>query len=422
MRFLPALHEPVREALRSLRAHKVRSLLTTLGIVIGVAAVVAVIHLNKSLEGRILADIQSEGTHTFWLGQGMSSEAWRKGLKTRRMPLNDDSIRDLRELVPEIRRTAVQLYVGGQSMVRFGAYRRRGSIQAVDENYLDMQKLELALGRDLTAMDRSFGTPVAVLGARVAAAMGLDTPAALGRSFTIGGLPVEVIGVLKPKGDIPFLPKDEESADWSTDGRIYIPVGSLKSLTPPWARDNRYYTLQVDSRLSALEAEEKVRQALRMTRGLMAGDPDNFFLQGNRKFIDKVEKVTGSLLIASAVLVGISMLVGGIGVMNIMLVSVTERTREIGIRKALGARRRVILTQFLVEAALLCALGGLIGLALGSVGGALLGRLLMEFMASTPLWSVLAALAVPVGVGLVFGLYPALRASRLDPIEALRAE
>jgi len=190
----------------------------------------------------------------------------------------------------------------------------------------------------------------------------------------------------------------------------------------PWMLDNISYRLQMDPRMSLAEAEELLRSSLRRSRGLRGDDPDNFDLTTNKKQVEMVEKLTGSLMLAAGGMVSISLLVGGIGVMNIMLVSVTERTREIGIRKALGARRRNILMQFLIEAMVLCLVGGVIGLALGLSLGSLLSQLLLKHLGSVPTWAIGAAFLVPAIVGLTFGLYPAAKASKLDPIEALRYE
>jgi putative ABC transport system permease protein len=209
---------------------------------------------------------------------------------------------------------------------------------------------------------------------------------------------------------------------WGTDNEVIIPFGSFKELMNPWIWDNISYRIQVDPSLKLAEAEDILHTNLRRVRGLHGDDVDNFDLSTNQTQVEMVEKLTGSLMLAAGGMVSISLLVGGIGVMNIMLVSVTERTREIGIRKALGARRRTILTQFLIEATLLCLVGGLLGLGLGLSLGGILSQILMKNVGSVPAWAVASAFFVPAIVGLSFGLYPAAKASKLDPIEALRYE
>ncbi len=215
---------------------------------------------------------------------------------------------------------------------------------------------------------------------------------------------------------------DDDTAMWGRDGMIYVPYGSFRQLARPGAYDNPYWQLQVDSKIPVAVATEEMRNALRRVRGLRGEDQDNFRLESNIKAIEQVEKISKLLMTASLSMVGISLLVGGIGVMNIMLVSVTERTREIGIRKAIGARRKHILTQFLIEAIILCAVGGLIGLALGMGFGTLISYFVMKHIGAVPSWAILSALIVPATTGLIFGLYPAAKASKLDPIEALRYE
>jgi putative ABC transport system permease protein len=233
---------------------------------------------------------------------------------------------------------------------------------------------------------------------------------------------VELIGILKKQGDMPFMPQDEESASWGPDNEVYAPYGSLRELWSPWVPNMLSWRIQVDPAMPILEAEDRLRLALRQVRGLRGDDPDNFELATNRKQVEMVEKLSKNLLMAAGGMVSISLLVGGIGVMNIMLVSVSERTREIGIRKALGARRRTILAQFLIEAVLLCLVGGAIGLLLGLGLGHALSRLLLKHLGNIPAWAILAGLGVPAVTGVIFGLYPAAKASKLDPIEALRYE
>ncbi len=417
--------ETFRTALTSLWAHRLRSALTTLGIIIGVASVITVVDLTKGLEGRIMADVKREGSHTFFLSSWVPLHK-RTGSKIKRMPMDLQTVRELRELVPEILIASPQTNIWNQQMmVKMGSLSRRVTyLTAIDENGLDLGNLDLACGRPFTAVDRITRANVAILGAKLAEDLGF-TEASLGRTFTVNGQTAELIGILKKHGDVPFMPEDtdeESTAMWGPDAMFYIPFGSFRELARPASFENPFWRLQVDGRMPVKEAEASLRLSLRRIRGLQSGDVDNFMLESNSKAIEQVEKISRTLMLASGAMVGISLLVGGIGVMNIMLVSVTERTREIGIRKAMGARRRHILVQFLIEAMVLCILGGLIGLVLGMGFGTLLSQLLMKNRGSVPLWSIAASLMVPGSVGLLFGLYPANRAAKLDPIEALRYE
>ncbi|MCE1229377.1 MAG: ABC transporter permease [Firmicutes bacterium] len=419
------LQETFRTALRSLWAHRMRSVLTTLGIIIGVSSVLVVVNLTKALEGRIMAEVKKEGSHTFFVSQWVPYSRFKTS-KVKRMAMDTQTIRELREMVPQIQIASPQSNIWSQQMlVKAGSITRRvSSLTCIDENGLDLSNRELACGRNFTATDRVTRAPLAILGAKVAEDLGL-TESSIGKTFTVAGQTVELVGILKKHGDIPFVPQeseDEDSAMWGPDGMFFVPFGSLRELARPGALDSPFWRLQVDGAMTVKEAEESLRLALRRIRGLRGDDADNFMLESNGKEVEKIEKIGRTLMLASGAMVGVSLLVGGIGVMNIMLVSVTERTREIGVRKAMGARRRNILFQFLIEAIVLCIAGGLIGVVLGMALGSLLAHVLMKHLGGVPFWAFFSALAMPAAVGLLFGLYPANRAAKLDPIEALRYE
>ncbi len=417
--------ETFRTALRSLWAHRMRSVLTMLGIIIGVSSVLIVVNLTKALESRIMAEVKKEGSHTFFVSAWVPYSRF-KTAKVKRMPMDFQTLRELRELVPQIQIASPQSNIWSQQMmVKAGSITRRVTyLTCIDENGLDLSSRELAIGRNFTATDRVTRAPLAILGAKIADDLGLSE-ASVGKTFTVSGQTVELVGILKKHGEIPFVPQesdDEDSAMWGPDGMFFVPFGSLRELARPGAFDSPFWRLQVDGRMAVKEAEESLRVALRRIRGLRGDDADNFMLESNGKEVEKVEKIGRTLMMASGAMVGVSLLVGGIGVMNIMLVSVTERTREIGVRKAMGARRKNILFQFLIEAIVLCVVGGLIGVLLGTLFGAALSQLLMKQVGAVPLWAFSSALLVPAVVGLLFGLYPANKAAKLDPIEALRYE
>jgi putative ABC transport system permease protein len=417
--------ETFRTAVTSIWAHRMRSMLTTLGIIIGVGSVITVVNLTKGLEGRIMSDVKQEGTHTFFISAWVPYSRFKTS-KIRRMPMDPQTIRELRELMPQILVASPQANIfSPQMVVKAGSISRRVTyLTCVDENGLDLSNRELACGRNFTATDRTTRAPLAILGAQIAEDLGLGEHS-VGKHFTVSGQTVELVGILKKHGEIPFMPsegEDEDSAMWGPDGMFFVPFGSLRELARPGAFDSPFWRLQVDAKVPVKEAESTLRQALRRIRGLRGDDADNFMLESNEKAVAQVEKIGKTLMTASGAMVGISLLVGGIGVMNIMLVSVTERTREIGVRKALGARRRNILFQFLIEATLLCVAGGIIGTVLGMVFGSVLSQVLMKHMGGVPAWAFLSALLVPAAVGMGFGLYPANKAAKLDPIEALRYE
>lgn len=416
------IRDGLTPALRSLASHRVRSALTTLGLVVGVASVVLVTQVMKSLEARILAEVERGGSGNLRLDPWTSVAEWRKGRKVRFQPLTREVMQELREAVPEIRTTSGQYFMGGKkAMLVTGRASRRVVMHAVDEHGLELLGLDLAAGRGFTPTDRITRAPVIILGAGLAEEMEL-TEASLGRTLTLGGQTAELVGILRRRGDIPFTPKGDGDALFGQDTECLVPFGSFRALATTRTFNYLTWTLAMDGSLAPRAAEARVREALRRIRGLSGDDPDNFNLTTNLKEVEMVEKLTRTLLLGSAAMISISLLVGGIGVMNIMLVTVTERTREIGLRKALGARRRAVLVQFLVEAVILGLLGGALGLALGLVLGSALSAWLMDRVALAPPWALGSALAVPALLGIAFGTYPALRASKLDPVEALRWE
>ena len=415
--------EPFHAAFQALWAHRMRSVLTALGIIIGVASVIAVVHLTKSLEARIMADVNQEGSLSFFLRPGPSNAAWKKGLKVRRQAMGRLEVAELRALVPEILIASPEYYIwNGNMMAKVGSLSQRVMLHAHDEHGLALSNRELACGRDFTATDRITRAPLVIMGAKAAEDLDL-TEASLGKTFTIAGQTAELIGILKKQGDIPFMPQEDNEDDvWGPDHELVVPVGSFRELTRPGRAENPFWRLQVDARVPIKEAEALLRSNLRRVCGLHGDDLDCFELTTNEKQVKVVEKLSSSLMLSGSAMVSISLLVGGIGVMNIMLVSVTERTREIGIRKALGARRKNILVQFLIEAIVLCVVGGLIGVVLGLGVGSLMSQLLMKHQGIVPFWAFACALVVPAFVGLTFGLYPANKAAKLDPIESLRYE
>ncbi len=400
--------EHLNSAFRSIAAHRMRSFLTTLGIIIGVFAVVAVVSITRSLEKRILVDMRADKGRVFSLSAYSPDVNLRK---VRFQRISTEMVNELREQVPQIQMLSPMAFMG-QHELKHRGLSKQASVNAIDENGAYLQNMEFAHGRGFTTTDRLLRLPLVVLGSRLAQDLGLGKEH-LGQAITLAGQTAELVGILE-KGGFMGFDMNGESA--------FVPFGSFKGLAPAKALEFPRWTLFMDESLSLQDAKDRVRDCLRAIRGLKASDPDNFSIRTNERWVEQVAKVTTVLMAAAGGMVGISLLVGGIGVMNIMLVSVTERTREIGLRKSLGARSRDVLLQFLIEAMLLCGLGGLLGLALGALVGDLVGRLVMKVVAGLPVWAMVTAFLVPAGTGLVFGLYPARKAAKLDPIEALRAE
>jgi putative ABC transport system permease protein len=408
------LAENVAIALGALRAAKGRSALTILGVVIGVATVMAMSAIVQGIRSQIVRTIEVAGPTTFYVLKLFSQTPVNPDQPPREVRIRPDvseaeAARIAR--LPEVRYAALWAQV--LSRLEYRGVRTQGvSVFGADAGYSEIQGGELVAGRWFTRGEQLTGAGVVVLQEDAARRLfGALDP--LGEVIRIGGRPATVIGV------------------WQEPDNIFAPPGQAVGAIVPFRlleqqfRIDRTNGLWIPVRprpgVSVADAQGAVTVALRELRRLRPGDPATFDLVTQDQILDTFNRLTGAFFLVMIVLSGVSLLVGGIGVMAIMTVSVTSRTREIGVRKALGASRRDILLQFLVEAVTLTGLGGALGILVGLGVGAVVTRVL-AVDASTPIAFTLVAVAVSVGIGLVFGLLPARRAARLDPIEALRYE
>ena len=409
--------EAVRIALSSLRAHKLRSFLTVLGILIGVSSVVAVVAVTEGLDGYIANQVLELGSKSFSVQQLpdiiTSHAQFIEMMKRKRLTLDDmDAVR---ERCPSC--SEVGAVVRTRRDVKRGRTLQEDVLVAgITENYSRIGTIrELSAGRQLIQDDVDSARPYAVIGNDlVEAFFGRIDP--LGRTIVVDGHPLRVVGVAEPKGSI---------FGQSQDNFVWIPITTFQKLYGT----RRSVQIQVEARsLSVFEqSQDEARLAMRIRHHLAYQDPDDFSIETGETVMDLWKSATQGIYIVTLVVTAISLLVGGVVVMNIMLVSVSERIKEIGIRKALGARRRDILRQFLVESVLLSAAGGALGVLGASVFSLVLERVLGNMMSvsfSVPIrpWAVTLALTVASGVGLVAGIYPAGRAASQDPILALRNE
>jgi putative ABC transport system permease protein len=410
--------ESLMVALGTLRAHKLRSFLTILGIVIGVTTIVGMTSLVRGLDESVTGSIESFGsTNLFlrkWGGRIVASDEEFERLE-RRPDITEEDARAIVRRVPGIERTDMMYGTGPEA--KTGTLRYRGNsakdlyITGVSETYLLFSDSEIENGRMFTAPDVRSANRVVVIGEAVEEEIfpNIDP---VGKRIQIRGYPYTVLGVLQKK--------DMEVFFRNRDDRVIIPFTAYKR---DFAEEDD--TLMVLIQPESPEAFSGVRNgiiALMRLRHRLPYDAENDFdLLDSTTFLDLWNQISSAVFLAMIVISSIGLMVGGIGVMNIMLVSVTERTREIGIRKAVGARRRDILLQFLVEATILTGIGGVFGVVLGTLLAVLVANL-ASFPLSIPPWSYALGVGFSSLIGIAFGLFPANKAARLDPIEALRYE
>lgn len=410
---LQRVGEGILMALDAMRANKLRSALTVLGVIIGVATVMTMASIVQGVRAQIFNAIEVAGPTTFYVMRYFSQTPLNPDnlpYEVRIRPVLRESDAEAIRQVPEIQYAGMWIQVFARVEYQ-GTQTQMITVWAADDHYMDLQGGTLLRGRFFTQAELT-GEQVIVLEDKTADHLfGRLDP--MGQMVRVNGVPFRVIGIyLKP--DNIFEPPGQETAG-------IIPYRAAKYNLRYDETNTLWISVKGRPDVSVAKAQDLVTVALRRERKLRPGVPNTFDLITQDQILDIMGSLTSAFFGVMVALSGVALLVGGIGVMAIMMVSVTDRTREIGLRKALGATRREILLQFLVEAATLTLMGGLLGILVGLALGEVLKHVL-NLESSVPLWSALLATAVSVGIGLGFGLYPANKAAAMDPIEALRHE
>ena len=403
-----SLIESVRIAFTGLSANKLRSSLTMLGVIIGVAAVIAMMAIAQGARQDTLKRIQAMGTNTLMVMSGQSRSGPVRGGAGSSQTLVAGDATAITNAGPPI--VHVSPEVSRAAQVKYRNTNTNVSVQGTSQDFCEIRNFTLERGRYFTAGDVRSMRRVCVLGPDTATTLfGRQSP--IGKSVRIAGDTFEVLGMMKAKGaQGPHNPDDQVYVPYTTAMRRLFGLTSLRSIS-----------VQLTSMDQSSQAIERITGILRKRHRIPAAGDDDFMIRSQAEMVETAEETSRTFTLLLAGIASVSLLVGGIGIMNIMLVSGTERTREIGVRKALGARARNIMNQFLIEAVVLSVTGGLVGIALG-VGGSVALAKSAGWTAIIAPQAILLAFGFSVAVGVFFGSYPAHKASRLRPIEALRYE
>jgi len=416
------LGENVQMALTTLRENKTRSLLTVLGVVIGITALLSVVSILVGVYGDVSAYLSDYGAETLFIFRfdpGIHTGRLTMDERTRK-PLALEDAEAIAELCPAVKAVTASVYprfeLEGPARGPVTARYLSKEVSGIDYNGTLPSTEEVfnskpQSGRFFSEVENLHRSDVAVIGPDIAKTLYPDDNP-LGKPIMIDGVTYEVIGVLEKR-------KGQLMKDQSADKSVMVPYRTYRKHLP-MDDENLIGAVAYPGKMA--EAEDQIRGVLRRRRNVPYEKPDNFGISSAQQIADQFRQITASVALLISVISSIGLLVGGVGVMNIMLMSVTQRTREIGVRKAIGARRKDVISQFLTEAIVLTGCGGVIGVLLGGTISLLINLAIPSLPSSIPLWSIGLAVSVSMSVGLFFGMYPAVKAARLDPVEALRYE
>ncbi|MCF7974025.1 MAG: ABC transporter permease [Phycisphaerae bacterium] len=412
--FFRVLYQSIHLALSQIWANKTRAVLTMLGIIIAVASVTAVIAALSGLKAKILSQVKTFGTNTIFIMPTRPDEGPKQHASWWEIRFEPEQFDDLMEHCPSISKLGRQSS-GGRHTVSFRDRSAENvNVNGIEPDCFQIESRTFLLGRPLSLMDEMQTRQVCIIDPRLQNELRLKRDC-IGQQILIGHNAFIVVGVIEPRPSSPFGDTGSENYE------IFIPFKTNLKLQPyPWI----YAIAESRSAEVSEDAVAELRFFFRRTRNLEPGEPDTFRVESLKSALEQFNQIAIVVTMVAGGIVGISLLVGGVGIMNIMLVSVSERTREIGLRKAVGARRSAILTQFLIESVVLCFIGGLIGIGIGYLLTQAIANIPKAEldMAHIPWQAVAISFAFSGTVGIFFGMFPAIKAARLDPIEALRHE
>jgi putative ABC transport system permease protein len=412
---LVLIYQSMALALGQIWANKLRSILTMLGIIIGVASVTAVIAALTGLKKKVLADFETVGTNKIFISPTWPRTGRFKNASWRQLQFKPAQFDDLLKNCPSVQTISRMTWTGAKVRHADKSFDSVG-IQGIEPSWHTIENRSVKLGRTFSVIDEAQARAVCLIGPATQQKLALPKDC-IGENILLGERRYTVVGVLEPAQQLGIMGGGGEGRG-DSNLEVFIPF------TTAWRQNRWSMHVVAASKTPELneEARAEIQFYLHRQLRLKPGEPDTFELEAVQKFLDQFNATSVTITLVAVGIVAISLLVGGVGIMNIMLVSVSERTREIGLRKAVGARASAILLQFLVEAVTLCLLGGLIGLLCGQALTALFASIPATRLdkATVPSWAVLLSFGFAAGTGLIFGMLPAIKASRLDPIEALR--
>ena len=401
--------ESFQMALTALYANKMRSLLTMLGIIIGVGAVIALVSVGMGVRSNVTSSIASLGSNMLIVSPGSSNRGGVRGAAGSMQTLKYDDAKAIKDKIKNI--DFVSPSVSSSYQIVYGNNNWKTSVQGVTPEFMSIRSLTIGYGSFVSTDDMNKRNRVAVIGTTVASNLfAKDNP--VGKNIRINNQPYKVIGLLESKG--------QSSVGQDQDDVIYIPLTTAQErmLGITYVQS---INVQVSSQEKMEQVQAEIENLLRARHHIVAGKDDDFHVRNLTSLMETVNQSTSMLTLLLGAIAGISLIVGGIGIMNIMMVSVTERTREIGIRKALGATFMNIMTQFLIESMVIGIIGGIIGIVFGCAASKVIAQL-GDFTTVITITPIIVSFIFSVGIGLFFGIYPARKAAKLDPIEALRYE